>query len=56
MKDLQQALGELNDLAIARTFIASARSPVVKRGLIDEAEQTIERLRKIGPYWRHAGH
>jgi CHAD domain-containing protein len=54
MKDLQQALGELNDLAIARNFIAFVPSPAVERGLIGEAEQAIERLRKIGPYWRHA--
>jgi triphosphatase len=55
LKNLQQALGELNDRAVVRMLVAATPSPVVaERALLDDAEDAIGRLREIGPYWRKA--
>jgi CHAD domain-containing protein len=58
-RDLQRALGHLNDLASARSIAGYGRPPVIpgKPDADDEstqlelAEEALHRLRGIGPYW-----
>ena len=61
IEDLQEALGHLNDLAVARTLIASdswlipghEEDDEQQLGLIRDAEDSLHQLRRIGPYWRN---
>jgi triphosphatase len=61
VEGLQEALGDLNDLVTARTIgerfgVADALSDDEARKLaaecLGEAQSSLDRLRKIGPYWR----
>jgi inorganic triphosphatase YgiF len=59
LEGLQESLGKLNDIVVARTFAASESwtiEPNVQaddeRELFHEANQALRALRKIGPYWR----
>jgi CHAD domain-containing protein len=59
VQDLQEALGHLNDAAVARTlapadpWLVEPDTPSKEeRAYVREAEDTLDRLRKIGPYWR----
>jgi len=59
VEDLQEALGHLNDMVVARSMVMADVWPIEpvqrsdeERGFLHEAEQAIGRLRKIGPYWR----
>ena len=56
---LQEALGDLNDVVVARTLVASDSWPIEpdepderERALLRDAEDTLHHMRRIGPYWR----
>ena len=60
VEDLQEALGHLNDLVVARTLVAANAWPLEpfepgneERGFLREADHATDRLRKIGAYWRN---
>jgi CHAD domain-containing protein len=57
---LQQSLGHLNDLAVARSIAGDDEPPPIVRGKpsadderaqLGVAQDALRRLRKIGPYW-----
>jgi inorganic triphosphatase YgiF len=59
VEDLQESLGELNDLVIARTIVTSDTWPIEpeetngdERTLLRKSDHALGRLTKIGPYWR----
>ena len=59
VEELQEALGCLNDLAVARTLVAADSWPIEPydadecyRALITDAEDALHHLKRIGPYWR----
>jgi triphosphatase len=58
VKDLQEALGQLNDAVVARMLAIRHAWPIDpdtpkdERTDLREAERALRRLRKIGPYWR----
>jgi CHAD domain-containing protein len=59
VKDLQEALGQLNDAVVARMLAIRHAWPIdpdtpnnEARTDLREAERALHRLRKIGPYWR----
>jgi inorganic triphosphatase YgiF len=59
IEDLQEALGHLNDAAIARTLTTADAWPILpsepgeeEKAALKEAETALNRLRKIGAYWR----
>jgi triphosphatase len=58
VEQLQEALGRLNDAAMARAFLVAHNLPIdlgerrEKRELLHGADDALERLRKIGRYWR----
>ncbi len=59
VEDLQEALGHLNDAVVARTLVTADAWPIEppepsaeERASLEEAEQALHELRKIGPYWR----
>jgi len=61
VEELQEALGHLNDVVVARSlFMADAwpiepAEPTADEWVcLDEAEHALGRLRRIGPYWRDA--
>jgi inorganic triphosphatase YgiF len=62
VEDLQEALGELNDLAVARSLERSDAWPITPETpgpeecrLLSESDHALDRLQKIGPYWRGGG-
>jgi inorganic triphosphatase YgiF len=62
VEDLQEALGELNDLIVARSIVSADAWPILpdqgseeERELLHRAEHALDRLRKIGAYWRDRG-
>ena len=62
VEDLQEALGDLNDLVVASSLVRSAAWPLVpeepsddERRLLRESGHALDRLRKVGPYWRGNG-
>lgn len=59
IQDLQDALGHLNDAVVARTLVPADgwliepnESTAEEQAFLDQAEQHLDQLRKIGPYWR----
>jgi inorganic triphosphatase YgiF len=59
VEELQESLGHLNDIVIARSLVAAASWTIApdapsddERLHVHEAGHAIDRLRKIGPYWR----
>jgi triphosphatase len=61
IEDLQESLGQLNDVAVARTMSAANtwlielhQRDAAERALIDDAGHSLDRLRDIGRYWRDA--
>ena len=59
IETLQEALGDLNDVVVARTLVASDAWPIEpddpserQHALLRDAEDTLHHLRRIGPYWR----
>jgi len=58
VQELQEALGLLNDLAIAQMLVDAelstdaAESEPGERALLNDAEQALDRMRAVGPYWR----
>jgi triphosphatase len=59
VEDTQEALGHLNDAAVARTLVEPGVWPIEpvrlddsQRALIRDAEDAMHHLRRIGPYWR----
>jgi len=59
VEELQEALGHVNDLVVARTLVMAEAWPIApfepsehEQKFVREAEHWLERLRKIGPYWR----
>lgn len=59
VEDLQEALGHLNDLVVARSLVANESWPLVpdvpseeERQHLRFASKAIALLRDIGPYWR----
>jgi inorganic triphosphatase YgiF len=59
VEDLQEALGELNDLVVAHSLERSSAWPILpeepgedERRLLSESDHALDRLQKIGPYWR----
>lgn len=64
IETLQESLGKLNDLVTARHLqpeepaaghSAETGEDAVERQHLEEAERSLRELKKIGPYWRHAG-
>ncbi|MEP6982394.1 MAG: CHAD domain-containing protein [Sphingomicrobium sp.] len=58
---LQEALGELNDVVVARSLVASDAWLIApdepserERALLRDSEDALHHLRGIGPYWRNA--
>jgi triphosphatase len=63
VEELQEALGHVNDLVVARTLVMAEAWPIAphepcenERGFVRDAEHWLERLGKIGPYWRVEAH
>ncbi|HEX3676687.1 MAG TPA: CHAD domain-containing protein [Sphingomicrobium sp.] len=61
IEDLQETLGQLNDLAVARTLVAADAWPIelhepdeAERALLHDAGRSLDHLRGAGPYWREA--
>jgi inorganic triphosphatase YgiF len=59
VEELQESLGHLHDLVVARSLVAAESWPIEpdapsadERHHVDEAGHSIDRLRKIGAYWR----
>jgi inorganic triphosphatase YgiF len=59
IETLQEALGDLNDVVVARTLVASDAWPIAPNragerelALLRDAEDALHHLRRIGPYWR----
>jgi triphosphatase len=59
VEDVQEALGHLNDAVVARTLVTADAWPIEppepspeERASLQEAEQALHHLGKIGPYWR----
>jgi inorganic triphosphatase YgiF len=59
VEEMQEALGHLNDLVVARTLVMAEAWPIAphepcenEKGFVREADHCLDRLRKIGPYWR----
>ena len=59
LEDLQETLGLLNDAAVARTMVASDAWPILpeeqgeeEMELLRHADHALDRLHKVGPYWR----
>ena len=56
---LQEALGELNDVVVARSLVESDAWPIApeepserERALLRDSEDALHHVRRIGPYWR----
>jgi inorganic triphosphatase YgiF len=61
IEDLQEALGQLNDLTVARTLVAVDAWPIelhepdeAERALLHDAGRSLDHLRDAGAYWREA--
>lgn len=61
IEDLQETLGQLNDLAVARTLVDANAWPIelhepdeAERALLHDAGRSLEHLRDTGAYWREA--
>jgi inorganic triphosphatase YgiF len=61
IEDLQETLGQLNDLAVARTLVAADSWPIelhepdeAERALLHDAGRSLDHLRDAGAYWREA--
>jgi triphosphatase len=61
IEELQEALGYLNDLVVSRTLLAIDAWPIApdipdqrELDLAREADRWLDRLRRIGTYWRTA--
>lgn len=61
IEDLQETLGQLNDLAVARTLVGVDSWPIelhepdeAERALIHDAGRSLDHLRDAGAYWREA--
>jgi len=61
IEDLQETLGQLNDLAVARTLVSADAWPIelhepdeAERALLHDAGQSLDHLRDTGAYWRDA--
>lgn len=61
IEDLQEALGQLNDFAVARTLVIADAWPIelyepsdVERALLHDAGRSLDHLRDTGAYWREA--
>jgi CHAD domain-containing protein len=59
VEDLQESLGEMNDLVVARSLVSSDAWPILpdqgsdeERELLHRSDHALARVRKIGPYWR----
>ncbi len=59
VKELQEALGQLNDMVVARSFVLDDVCPTTcaapgeeQRRHVRKASRAINRMRKAGPYWR----
>ena len=59
IEELQEALGDLNDVVVARMLVASDAWPIEpdepderEQGMLRDAEDALHHLRRIGPYWR----
>jgi inorganic triphosphatase YgiF len=59
VEELQEALGRINDLVVARTLVMAEAWPITphepcdnEREFVREADHWLDRPRKIGPYWR----
>lgn len=61
IEDLQETLGQLNDLSFARTLVAADSWPIelhepdeAERALLNDAGRSLDHLRDAGAYWREA--
>ena len=61
IEDLQETLGQLNDLAVARTLVTVDSWPIelhepneAERALLHDAGRSLDHLRDTGAYWREA--
>jgi inorganic triphosphatase YgiF len=61
IEELQETLGQLNDLAVARTLVAADSWPIAihevdeaERSLLHDAARSLDQLRDTGAYWRQA--
>ena len=59
IEDLQETLGQLNDLSVARTLVTADAWPIelhepneVERALLHDAGRSLDHLRDTGAYWR----
>jgi triphosphatase len=59
IETLQEALGDLNDVVVARSLVTCDAWPIApnqpghrERALLSDAEDALHHLRRIGPYWR----
>jgi triphosphatase len=58
MEDVQEALGFVHDLSVARTHLSPEVWPMValqrggERRYLRDAKRSLRELRRIGPYWR----
>ena len=59
IEDLQETLGQLNDLAVARTLVTVDEWPIqlhepneAERALLHDAGRSLDHLRDTGAYWR----
>jgi inorganic triphosphatase YgiF len=59
IEDLQETLGQLNDLAVARTLVMADVWPIelhepdeTERALLHDAARSLDQLRDTGAYWR----
>lgn len=58
IEDLQETLGQLNDLAVARTLVTADAWPIelhepdeAERALLHDAGRSLDHLRETGAYW-----
>jgi inorganic triphosphatase YgiF len=59
LEELQESLGLLNDAVVARAMVTADAWPIIpeerseqERELLHAAEEALDGMRKIGPYWR----
>lgn len=59
IEDLQETLGQLNDLAVARTLVIADTWPIdlhepneAERALLHDAGRSLDHMRDAGAYWR----